>query len=181
LPAYSRINATSEPIFRFVINPALGISHASEMVDSRLSAGLPFDEHAEFQSVLHRRKHRLFQSLLQRRNSEILPENSKSLIITISLHGLTPGNFDQVLAKTDEEKEWIKVGWTLLQFFQPGIGDAPLVLNAPADQSPLSLARFGRVLEFAKKAAIEDEANQREKEEFIRLTPEEQIKNIGYS
>jgi hypothetical protein len=86
-----------------------------------------------------------------------------------------------MLAKTDEEKEWIKVGWTLLQFFQPGIGDTPLVLNALADQSPLSLARFGRVLEFARKAAIEDEANQCEKEEFIRLAPEEQIKNIGYS
>jgi hypothetical protein len=86
-----------------------------------------------------------------------------------------------LIAKTDEQREWMKIGWTLLQNFQSGIGDVPLQATAPDITSPKDMANFERWLEFAKKGQIEDEANQREKDAFIGLTRGEQMRSAGLS
>ena len=35
------------------------------------------------------------------------------------------------LAKTDEQRAWIREGWSLLSTFQPGVGDKPLGKTRP--------------------------------------------------
>jgi hypothetical protein len=69
------------------------------------------------------------------------------------------------LAKDDEQREWIKIGWTLLSQFQKGVGSKPIDSNIITREN---LARLDRFLELAKIAQLEADSDQIELLEFVQ-------------
>jgi hypothetical protein len=73
------------------------------------------------------------------------------------------------MAKTDEQREWIKVGWTLLSSFQSEIGDNPVDGKIPPNASPDDvLAVLEPFIRVAKLAEAEAESDRLEFQEYIR-------------
>jgi hypothetical protein len=74
-----------------------------------------------------------------------------------------------VMAKTEQQREWIRVGWIFLSTFQPGIGDDPVDGKTPPDASPEEVLRlltpFQRI---AAAAELDAEADRPEFVEYIR-------------
>lgn len=75
------------------------------------------------------------------------------------------------LADSDKQREWLKVGWTLLSKFQKGIGEPPVDCTLSPDTplpSSAEMARLERYSQIAKIAEAEAEKNRAEMFDFIQ-------------
>src|SRR5260370_14361055 len=68
------------------------------------------------------------------------------------------------LAKDDEQREWIKIGWTLLSQFQKGVGSKPIDSNIITQENP---AKLDTCLELANIAHLEADSEQIEQFELV--------------
>jgi len=76
-----------------------------------------------------------------------------------------------LIAKNEEEREWIKVGWFYLSSFQPGIGQTPLTANLDGNTSPETvIAKLGPYLEFSKQVEADMLRDKAEFEQFIETS-----------
>ncbi len=72
-------------------------------------------------------------------------------------------------APNDEMREVVKVGWTFLSMFQPGVGPTPVDGKPPKDpRDKKAFAQFERYAEFLTKSQVEMERDAAEMEAFIR-------------
>jgi hypothetical protein len=77
-------------------------------------------------------------------------------------------------APNEQMREWVKIGWTLLHWFQPGIGPTPLEGKPPKDprskdpRDILAMAQFERYVELLRTSQVEMERDNAEMDAFIR-------------
>jgi hypothetical protein len=70
-------------------------------------------------------------------------------------------------SKSDEARNWIEVGWTLLPNFQEGVGDVPLTPDLPEGlPTKETMANLDKYVMWAKLADAEGAIMQHDRDEF---------------
>ena len=74
-----------------------------------------------------------------------------------------------ITAQNDKDRELIRVGWSLLASFQPGVGEEPISSKLPENPSPEDAIKIlGPYLEFSSRVQTEMVMNGEEFDAFVK-------------